>query len=147
MTSHLTILGLAATFLHIREIPGAKHNPLIVEMLRACGLGRRGDETPWCAAFVNHVLTLAGLEGTGSARARSFEYWGTPACDPVPGSIAVLSRGKPSSGKGHVAFVVRATGHRVLLLGGNQRNKVCARWYPKSRILSYRLALNLPERS
>lgn len=143
MTPHLSVLGLAATFMHVREIPGAKHNPLIVDMLRGVGLGRRGDETPWCAAYVNYVLACSGYIGTGSARARSFENWGKESEVPIPGCIAVLSRGKPASGKGHVGFVLRTTARRVLLLGGNQRNRVCAKWYSRRRVLSFRY---LPDR-
>jgi uncharacterized protein (TIGR02594 family) len=147
MTTHLELLGQAASFLGVAEIEGAKHNPIITRMLRAVGLPGRGDETPWCAAFANAVLTASGIDGTGSARARSFEDWGEEVADwrnnIEPGDIVVLWRKKPNSAFGHVAFFARfprfdRAAKRIWLLGGNQGNKVGLRSYPASRVVSVR---------
>lgn len=135
----LSILGLAATFLGVKEIPGAKSNPIIGRMLQAVGFRRGSDETPWCAAYVNWVLESSGYPGTGSARARSFEDWGKQG-GAWPGHVAVLWRKRRNGRSGHVAFVLRVSGDRVLLLGGNQGNRVSAKWYPLSRVVCFRRA-------
>lgn len=135
----LQILGRAASMLQIKEVAGAKHDPRIVTMLRWTGIRRGGDETPWCAAFVNWVLASEGVDGTGSAMARSFTSWGRNVThEPQPGHICVLWRKSPQSASGHVAFYLRTEGRYLWLLGGNQRNKVCAKRYPKSRLLTVR---------
>ncbi len=134
----LELLGHAAAMLQIKEVEGARHDSRIVAMLRASGIRRGGDETPWCAAFVNAVLAQAGVEGTGSAMARSFTRWGRSVDDPEPGHICVLWRKSWASSSGHVAFYLRSEGRWLWLLGGNQRNKVCAKRYPRSRLLTIR---------
>lgn len=140
------ILAQAATFLGTKEIIGAKHNPAIVDMLRNVGLRRHGDETPWCAAFVNWVLSSLVIKGTGSARARSFEDWGMSLNpDPerawelvCPGDIVVLWRKREHSAFGHVGFFLRREGHHIWLLGGNQGNRVSAKRYHNNRVVTFR---------
>lgn len=143
------ILAQAASQLGVKEAPGAKHNPLIVDMLRRVGLRRHGDETPWCAAFVNWVLAMCLTEGTSSARARSFESWGEPLSpdrsDPEAdwdlvsqGDIVVLWRKKRNSSFGHVGFFLRRDGRHIWLLGGNQGNRVSAKRYHNSRVVTFR---------
>lgn len=96
--------------------------------------------TPWCAAFANAILIEAGYKGTGSFMARSFLNWGKAVSSPRKGDIVVFSRGKPPSG--HVAFYMKDYGRdHILVLGGNQRDKVCIQSYPKSRVLGYRRAV------
>jgi uncharacterized protein (TIGR02594 family) len=99
-----------------------------------------GDESNWCAAFVNYCLETAGYRGTGHPGARSF-FWnrGTPflkLAQPARGCIAVL-RDKPFTdpkwqhGSGHVGFVVDWTDTRLELLGGNQGKTVRRLWYDR----------------
>ncbi len=140
LVTHPHLLGIAATILQVKEIPGAKHDNRIAAMLRHIGLRGR-DETPWCAAYVNWVLELCGIAGTNSGMARSFLSWGVSAeneVDPEPGSVVVLWRKSKDSASGHVGFFLRLEGGYVWLLGGNQWNKVCARRYPVGRILDVR---------
>lgn len=134
----MNILGHAAKYLGIKEIPGSKHTSVIVSMLRDIGIRRGGDETPWCAAFVNRALSDAGVEGTGSGMARSFMRWGTPVAEPQLDDIVVLWRKSRKGPYGHVGFFLRFEGNRVVLLGGNQRNSVSHKSYHKSRILGVR---------
>ena len=140
--NHLELLGHAAAALQITEIKGAKHDSRIVAMLRHVGIRRGGDETPWCAAYVNWVLEQADVEGTGSAMARSFTRWGVdvevPRQNVAPGDICVLWRKSRQSSSGHVGFFLRSERRYFWLLGGNQRNKVCAKRYPWSRLLTVR---------
>ena len=89
-----------------------------------------------CAVNVNAALAARGIRGTGSAWARSFLNWGR-ASHPVPGAVAVYSRGRRS---GHVALVSRVEGGRVYVLNPSSRRQ---RWvetvYPR-RALAYRVA-------
>ena len=110
-----------------REIPGPDHEKRVLEYwaLGKVPLDVRDDEVPWCAAFVNAALESSGLPGSRSGRARSF-YVGhdfVPS-DARTGAIVVLSsdRGVAS---GHVGFLSGVGSGRLVLLGGNQGNRVC----------------------
>ncbi len=63
-----------------------------------------------CAVNVNAALAERGIQGTGSALARSYDNWGH-ASGPVPGAVAVTDR----RGGGHVAIVSRVEGGRVFV--------------------------------
>lgn len=113
------------------------------------------DETPWCAAFVGAMLADAGLAGTGSAMARSYERWGTPVMNADPrkpwghlplGAIVVLNRPGAGPRFGHVAFAVGVSNvyGAVQLLGGNQSDSVGIHWFPKSRIVGVRWPAGRP---
>jgi len=133
---------------HTRErtAPG-RHNPRIVEYHASCRGNVQDDETPWCSAFVNWTMQQIGLQGTRRGNARSWLNWGTP----VPtnsfhyGAITVLWRVSRRSWKGHVAFLAGIDGDELILLGGNQGNKVSLRPYPKSRLLSFRWPSDFPQ--
>lgn len=120
----------------IKEIPGPKSHPRVLEYLRSTGLGLR-DETPWCSAFVNFCVEQSGLTGTGKANARSWMKWGEE-CSFRPGCIVVLWRKGKNSPFGHVGFGVQEEGKQIMLLGGNQANRVGENWFPKHRVLGYR---------
>jgi len=103
-------------------------------------LGKNIDpvSTAWCAAFANSVLSQAGIEGTDSLLARSFLDFGTPVDEPRRGDIVVLSRGN-SSWQGHVGFYQgKDENGNILILGGNQGNKVSVRPFSPSKVLGYR---------
>lgn len=136
----IELLGHAAIYTGTKEIAGAQHNSTIVEMLRHVGIRWGGDETPWCAAFVNWVLENAGVDGTGSAMARSFMKWGesVPLNQANPGDIIVLWRKSKDSASGHVGFLQAIDGRYLVLLGGNQGNRVGSKRYPLRRLLSVR---------
>jgi len=122
-----------------REIAGEANNPRIVAYHQATRLKATDDETPWCAAFVNWCLEVAGVAGTNSAAARSFEAWGSKVSTPSVGDVVVLSRGtKPW--QGHVGFWLGENRDNVMLLGGNQGDAVSVALYEKSRIVSIRRA-------
>jgi len=108
---------------------------------RSSGIKVNPSTTAWCAAFVNAVLGATGQKGTGSLMARSFLKWGTGTNNPVRGDIAVLRRGS-SPIYGHVTFFVKSETRNGVAgfigLGGNQGNKVSKRWYPMSKVISFR---------
>jgi uncharacterized protein (TIGR02594 family) len=120
------------------EIPGPADNPRIREYHAAGGLPYAGDETAWCASFVNWCLREAGLAGTERPNARSFLAYGQEAIEPRLGDIVVLWRSDPNHWTGHVGFFVAADGLELRLLGGNQGNCVSVQEYPWSRVLGIR---------
>lgn len=93
---------------------------------------------PWCAAFVNRVLEISGLQGTDSLMARSFLNFGQAVKLPRVGDIVVLRRGSnPASG--HVGFYMgEGDQGRIRVLGGNQRHQVSIAEYPRGQVLGYR---------
>jgi uncharacterized protein (TIGR02594 family) len=132
----------------VRELPGRRHNPRILEYHRTTGLSAENDETSWCSAFVNWCLRQAGIAGTDSAAARSWLNWGDPLEQPRRGAIAVLWRVKPQGWQGHVGFLDRighidGRGH-VWLLGGNQGDRVSIASFPLTRLLGYRWPPEIP---
>jgi len=124
------------------EIFGDTHNSRIVEYHAATSLRATSDEVAWCASFVNWCLKKATINGTNSARARSFLTWGVAVSleEAQRGDIVVLSRGTNVL-FGHVGFFAGQEGKSVLVLGGNQSNKVSISSYPLHRILSIRRAI------
>lgn len=131
--------ALALNEIGTREIKGRDHNPRIVAYHQATTLRATDDETPWCASFVCWVLEACGIKSTRSAAARSYERWGEVIDleEAEPGHIAVFKRGdKPW--QGHVGFFVGEDGDNLLVLGGNQGDRVTISSYPKSKLLSIR---------
>jgi uncharacterized protein (TIGR02594 family) len=130
---------------NVAEMQGATHNPRILAYFEATSLKATTDEVPWCAAFVNWCLREAGLEGTGSAQARSFLRWGftIPVEKIEPGDVVVFSRGNRSE-QGHVAFFLEWTSERnrcMNIIGGNQSDRVSVATYSTQRLLSVRRLL------
>jgi uncharacterized protein (TIGR02594 family) len=143
MQYNQAILAAAGEHIGLTEWPGAKHNPAIVQMFADKGHDWvQDDETPWCAAFVGSVLASLGLPHTGKLNARSYLVWGSEVRmqDARPGDVVVLWRGSLTSWQGHVAFLVRFDGDRVILRGGNQGNAVSDAPYARDRILGIRRA-------
>ena len=102
----------------------------------------------WCAAFVNAVLELDGIEGSSSVSnnplmARSFITWG----DTVDrsqirrGDVVVFPRGNVSW-QGHVGFYVESQTVRGreywVILGGNQDNTVSYQLFNPRRAIAVR---------
>ena len=138
------IFETAGEYLGLDEWPGAKHNPKIVGFFEDVGHGWvKDDETAWCAAFVGSVLAQVGLPHSGKLNARSYLDWGEAVDmrDARAGDVVVFWRGKPNGWQGHVAFLVRFEGDRVIVRGGNQGNKVSDASYPLSRLLGVRRAI------
>jgi uncharacterized protein (TIGR02594 family) len=129
-------LGVAYGEVGVSEYlePG-KSNPRVEAYQKTTGNKVLDDAVPWCASFVNWVLKSSNINGTGSAWARGFLNWGTKLEDYRYGCVVVFSRG-PSAG--HVGFAVGKRPGLVKVLGGNQGDKVCEKWYPTWRVLGYR---------
>lgn len=121
---------------------GPAENPRIIEYFRVAAPWFEpvaGDETDWCAAFVNYCLVLSGHVGTDHPGARSF-FWNRKQQfvrldRPVRGAIAVRRYAPfddPSwkDGPGHVAFVLGFGFSSLMLLGGNQGRSVNVTSFP-----------------
>ncbi len=132
-------LRLARLELGVRETPGLKSTTRILQY-REHGKKRPwvGDESPWCADFVNFCLENAGIRSTRSARAADYATYGRETY-PEPGCIAVFGKADPDAGgSGHVAFLLGVDGSDLRVLGGNQANAVTIARRPASRAVAYR---------
>lgn len=136
------ILDAAGAYLGLEEWPGAASNPAVEQMFSRVGHDGYDDSTPWCAAFVGAVLAQLGLPHTGKLNARSYQDYGSSVSiqNAQPGDIVVFWRGSPSSWQGHVAFLVKFEGNKVIVRGGNQGNRVSDAPYPIDRIVAIRRA-------
>lgn len=130
--------NVALELVGTREISGSKHNPVIEKMFDLVTGKKYSDETPWCAAFVGYALLKTGHESTGKLTARSYLKYGEKIEAPKTGDIVIFWRGKKDGWQGHVAFFVKDDGKYVVVLGGNQSNKVSFARYKKSKVLGYR---------
>lgn len=134
--SELPWLTEARKHIGLAEIPGKQHNPTITNWLIKLKAWWRDDETPWCGVFVAHCLRSANRAIPKHwYRAKEYANYGTRLSKPAYGCIAVMSR----QGGGHVGFVVGevSKGGDLLILGGNQGNKVSIARFPRSRITAY----------
>lgn len=125
-------VAIASEDMGLAEIPGAATAPKIKQWLRQLGAWWTDDETPWCG-----VACAAWFQAAGIAipkhyyRARAWaDGWGTQLASPVLGSVVVLDR----EGGGHVGLLVGVTDNgRLLILGGNQGNRVSVREFALDR--------------
>lgn len=135
-----TWMQVARGELGVHETPGPASTARILDYHNATTLKATSDEVPWCAAFASWCLEQAGVPSTRSAAARSYMTWGKALSSPRPGCVVVLRRGS-NPAQGHVAFFVKrqpGADHVLLLLGGNQGDKVCISHYPEDYVLGYR---------
>lgn len=133
-------LKIAFKELGQKEVSGSKHNERIIEYHKSTTLKAGEDEIAWCSSFVNWCINQAGIEGTGSAAARSWTNWaGKVSLSGTlkRGSIVVLKRGT-KSWQGHVGFLVKYDDKHFWLLGGNQSNSVSIQKYYRHDLISIR---------
>jgi uncharacterized protein (TIGR02594 family) len=127
----------------LREIPGKRHNPTIVNWGISLGAWWKDDETPWCGTFVAHCLRSAGQPVPAEwYRARAWGDYGSLLRPSrlAPGAILVFSRG----GSGHVGFYLGEDPLYYHVLGGNQRNSVNAMLLEKPRCIATRWPRGVP---
>lgn len=129
----------------IREIPGKKHNPLIVSMFKDVGHHEVvDDETAWCAAAMGSALVACSLPVPAknvNLMARSYCTYGVRSA-PKPGAIAIWPRGK-SDWQGHVNVVDETRERKgklqVKCIGGNQSNAMTRTdWQDSDDALDFR---------
>lgn len=146
----ITAFWLAQRFVGVSEAPGAAAtNPQVLAMLRLDQTWPRDDATPWCSAFVNYIAWLLRLPRSKSLRARSWLQVGLPV--PLVSAsaafdVVVLKRGAGEQpgpevldAPGHVGFFAgHEVGGSVLVLGGNQGDRVSIAMFPASSVLGVR---------
>lgn len=118
-------LDVMVSRLGIQEIPGKKHNDIIVGWFHDIGHKEvNDDETSWCAVATGAALQASGYPTTPrdvNMLARSYQTYGV-RCEPKVGALAIWPRGK--SWQGHINIVesVRFENGRtqVRCVGGNQ---------------------------
>jgi uncharacterized protein (TIGR02594 family) len=129
-------LTVARRDIGLAEIPGKQHAPRIVTWLKQLGAWWSDDETPWCG-----VALAAWMRESGIAlpkhwyRAKAWLDWGTALNVPVLGCVVVFER----TGGGHVGLVVGYDRtNNLLVLGGNQNNRVSIAAFSRARVAGYR---------
>lgn len=138
----LTWVEEARKYIGAAEIPGERHEPKILQWWKAIRRsGIKDDETPWCAAFVGGCLEAIGLRSTRFESAKSYMSWGVPIESAIYGCVVIFSR----DGGGHVGFVVgKDVKGRLMVLGGNQGNKVSIAAFDPARVVGYRWPMSVP---
>lgn len=126
--------GNACAELGINE---KQHPDIIKKYHKSVGLNA-GIETAWCSSFTNYIVIKSGFKGTKSASARSWLKWGQSIDTPMVGSIVIFWRVSPDSSYGHVGFFMEAKEDQIMVLSGNQDNRVSIKGYPKDRLLGIR---------
>lgn len=121
-----------------RTIQGEKNNSDILKFFEAIGHDWvKNDEVAWCAAFLNYILQISGMENTRKLNARSFLDIGEKVTEPTIGDIAVFWRLDPKGTLGHVGIFVAQDEKNIFVLGGNQQEQVNIIPIAKIRLLSY----------
>ena len=155
--SPITVFSIAEHYLGVGELPGDQDHPLIRWWLAESGGGLQAhDEIPWCSAFCAAQARLARLPiPEHPLRARSWLTVGKPielGWAAVGWDVVILMRGgggQPGpdvlDAAGHVGFfagwgepLTKDATSSILVLGGNQSNRVTTERYPISRLLGVR---------
>lgn len=138
---------VAHTLIGISELSGDNDNPLIVAMIQTCHpfnpLINTHDEVPWCSAFPNFIHKLLSLPRTHSLAAKSWLEIGVSIslAYAMPDSDLVILHRTDNLALGHVGYFAGVHEDKVLVLGGNQDNKISISSYPISRIAGIRRIL------
>ena len=125
----------------LEETKGEKTTPELKKFYEGFPVPQ-ADETPWCSLFLYWCAKEAGIstlpEKSKAPMARSWLKVGMDSSNiPEPGDVVVLSRGdNPVSG--HVGIFCRLDGDKVVLLGGNQGDRVSFERFGRTRIVGIR---------
>lgn len=128
--------------LGVAEIQGPQTSAVIASWLHRLSAWWSDDETPWCGVFVAHCIEAAGLQLPKNwMRAKAWAEWGSRLPAPVPGCVVVFER----QGGGHVGFVVgRDQRGNLMVLGGNQGNRVSIAPFDRNRAIAYAWPTGIP---
>jgi uncharacterized protein (TIGR02594 family) len=130
----------AKRLLGLREGPGSKDNPTIIDWADQLGIDYDHDDIPWCGLFVAHCVGATLPDEPLPANplgARNWARVGEAAAE-APGAILVFWRETPNSGKGHVGFYHGEDATAYHVLGGNQSDSVSVTRVAKGRLLAIR---------
>jgi uncharacterized protein (TIGR02594 family) len=124
----------------VREIEGPRANSLIVAMNAGAGAGAN-EVDPWCGSFVHFCHWILGYRCPNNpAGARQWLHAGKPIDidDVQRGDVVIFWRDSIAGWKGHVGFFHGWKDGEIILLGGNQSDKVSLAVMPKNRVLGCR---------
>ena len=137
-----TAAVLAESMKGLHEV---KDRQVIREYLKNGGHGLDPATTAWCADFINSSLSQAGIKGSGSDVANSFQKWGSSVDDPNSvrkGDVLVEHRGLGADETGgHVGMstgktrVTKDGRTQIEMLGGNQSNSVSTKWTDADKLM------------
>jgi uncharacterized protein (TIGR02594 family) len=131
-------LAHSARELGIKETPGPRATPRIIQFRAIAGCDLQGDDgaVAWCRIYVCAMFKLAGLPYLHDWMARSVERdpHFVKLAGPALGAVCSFWRSSRASGLGHTGFYRGGTedGGRILLEGGNQNDGVSRAFYPRS---------------
>lgn len=132
-------LEYARTFKGVKEIPGPKHNAVIIGWAVQLGGWVKAyvtnDDAPWCGLFPAHVFqkVLPGFKRPANPlSALAWGKVGVPILMPSPGAILTFKR----PGGGHVGFYEGEDATHYHVLGGNQGNAVSIARIEKNRLVA-----------
>jgi uncharacterized protein (TIGR02594 family) len=94
------------------------------------------DEVPWCSYFAQWVMKQSGIKGPTKkpGLALSWINWGQALDQPIFGSIVIF---RHRNGTGHIGFVIGQTRNRLIVLGGNQSDKVSIKEFSTKEIVKH----------
>jgi uncharacterized protein (TIGR02594 family) len=130
----------AKRLLGLREGPGSRDNPNIIDWADQLGIDYDHDDIPWCGLFVAHCVGATLPEEPLPANplgARNRAKFGDAAQEAL-GAILVFWRESPNSGKGHVGLYHGEDASAYHVLGGNQSDSVSVTRVAKSRLVAIR---------
>ena len=136
----MTFIELALSHIGISEVAGTQANPEIAKFFDGFPNLPRSDEIPWCSLFLYWCAKQANLPippKNKAPMARSWLHVGTPIDTPQVGDIAIFSRSS-SPISGHVGIFCNQIKDNIFILGGNQKNSVCIKSFPKQNLIAYR---------
>ena len=145
LKSNVAMFFKAMEFYGLKEIPGEKDNPIILDWFKDIGFGYiRNDETAWCGAFINWVALKCGCERSFKLDARSWLKIGKEVINPELGHLVIFWRESRNSWKGHIGlYVGKDENGNIFCLGGNQDNMLNIKLYNKEQLLGYRELRNV----
>ena len=132
-------LDVAIKEIGVKEYPDANNNHPRIQAYLATVNGldaiqKSTDETAWCSCFMNWCVEQVQINGTDSARAKSWGNWRKEVAieNAQVGDLAVFDRRSATASGGHVGIVIEVNDARdeILVLGGNQSSSVSYSWYP-----------------
>jgi uncharacterized protein (TIGR02594 family) len=119
----------------LAEVPGPLSNTVITGWLSKLNAWWREDATPWCGVFVAAMIEDHAALPKHWYRAKAWLDWGVAIDAPAVGCVVVFER----QGGGHVGFVVgKDSRGRLLVLGGNQGDRVSVAPFEMARVAGYR---------
>lgn len=138
------LVSSALQYLGVKEIPGVKNNPVIMEMAKGLGVDDiyTNDDMSWCAVFINHLIRINGKPINLSPKdkydlLRALKtadlFNDVPIDDWKLGDIMTLKR----TGGGHVFLPISKTDKNTIWgCGGNQSNSVSFSEFDMNRVVA-----------